>query len=286
MDGERRMEKKGRIGMDVTVQKTWIKWGVLLSYLLMLTVNALANALPLNGLNTGQVANSYPNLFTPAPLTFGIWGVIYLSLAVYVTFQLLRRKSDVPAARQPMLEEIGKLFILTSVLNAGWILAWHYLQIEISVLVMVLLLLSLIRIGWLLRAPHCAPLEELALRIPFGLYLGWITVATVANVTALLVHYGWDGFGLPETFWTAAILTVALAIASVTMYRLRSVAYGLAVTWAYTGILIKHLSSTGFAGAYPLITGFVIGSLAVLTVMLIVTAVHMRRVAQCGVRNG
>lgn len=270
--------------MEVSVANRRLRIGVLLSFVGMVAVNALANVLPLNGVNTGQVSALYPNLFTPAPYTFGIWGVIYLMLSVYTGFQVFGR-SVADGPRQKVLTEVAKLFIGTSILNAGWVFAWHYGQIALTVVLMLGLLAGLARIGWLLRTPHCSPVEELALRIPFALYFGWITVATVANITVLLVHVGWDGFSLAPQLWTALILTVAAVITAVTMYRIRSVAYGLAVVWAFVGILVRQTSVDGLQSMYPLIIGFAVVLLVGLVGMLIPTAIHMRRSAACEVQK-
>ena len=267
--------------MDVTLRTRWMKVAILLSFLIMITVNALANALPINGLTTGEAANRFANLFTPAPYTFAIWGAIYLLLAVYVAFQLARGKAEPDSERQRLLGRVGRWFILSSLLNALWILAWHYQRITISMTLMLLLLVSLMRIGWLLRAPHCSPREELSLRMPFGLYFGWITVATIANAVVWLVRVGWDRWGIDAPVWMAVILVVGVAIAGVTMYRIRNVAYGLAVLWAYAGILNRRLSAQWYNGQYPLVVWTTVGSLAALLVLLAVTAVHMRRVAAC-----
>ena len=265
--------------MDVTVRTPWRKIGVLLAFLVMVTVNALANALPLNGVPTGAVADRYQNLFTPAPLTFAIWGAIYLLLLVYILFQLLPAKGEATIARQAMLKELSLLFMGTSLVNAGWIFAWHYDRITLSVVLMVILLLGLMRAAWLLRVPHCSPKEELALRVPFGLYFGWITVATVANVTVLLKSLHWDGLGISEPVWTAIILVVGAAIAAVTMYRIRNVAYGVAVLWAFAGILYRHLSPQWYGGQHGLVVGFTIAMLAVLVAALVLTAIQVRKVA-------
>ncbi len=269
--------------MDVTVRTPWRKAGVLLSFIVMVVVNALANTLPLNGLQTGQVADRFQNLFTPAPITFAIWGAIYLLLLVYVIFQLLPAKGAADPARQAMLNEVSLLFTATSLLNAAWIFAWHYEQIALSMGLMVLILLGLMRVAWLLRAPHCNPKEELALRMPFGLYFGWITVATVANIAVLLKSIAWNGFGIADPVWMAIILVVATAIAAATMYRIRSVAYGLAVIWAFAGILIRHTSPLWYNGQYGLVVGLTIAMLAVLVAALVASAIHMRRVAACAV---
>ena len=266
--------------MDVTVRATWRKIGVLAAYIVMLTVNALANILPLNGKDTGAISNQYANLFTPAPLTFAIWGAIYLLLLIYVIAQLLPTKTEAVIARQAMLRELSSWFMVTSLLNAGWIFAWHYEQIALSMVIMVALLLGLMRVAWMLRAPHCNFREELTLRIPFGLYFGWITVATIANATVLLKSLSWNGFGISDPVWTVILLTVGAAIAAVTMYRIRSVAYGLAVLWAYAGILNRHLSAP-YSGQYGLVIGFTVAMLVVLLAALIVTGIHMRKVAAC-----
>jgi len=271
--------------MDVTVKKVGLKVGILLSFLAMVTVNALANILPINGISTGEAADRYPNLFTPTPLTFAIWGAIYLFLLVYVIFQLLPGKVNTDPARQRMLASVGKLFILSSVLNAGWIFAWHYNQILVSMGLMLLILLCLMRIGWLLRVPHCSIREELALRIPFGLYFGWITVATIANATVLLVSLGWNGFGLAPELWMVIILIVGALIAIATMYSTRNVAYGLAVLWAFAGILYRHVAASGYGAQYTQIVVTVSFALGLLLASLAATGVHMRKVASCGVRK-
>ncbi len=267
--------------MDVTVRKLWLKIGILLGFLLMVTVNALASILPINGVGTGQVSAEYETLFTPAATAFAIWGAIYLMLGVYTVFQLLPVKTAADGERQKLLEKVGVWFILSSVVNAGWIFAWHYRQLALSLAIMLLLLASLARIGWLLRQPHCSPKEELALRVPFGLYFGWITVATVANVSVLLVSMEWNGFGISPATWTVIVLAVALVIAVVTMYSIRSVAYGLSVAWAYSWILVRHLSPAGYGGLYPEIVAAAAVSLGLLAAALIVTGLHMRRIAAC-----
>ncbi len=266
--------------MNVSVRSKAMKIGILLSYLLMIAVNALANILPINGVNTGEASARYDTLFTPAAYTFGIWGLIYLLLGVYVVFQLLSAKGE-ESGKRP--EQVGWMFILSSLFNAGWIFAWHYDQIALSVVLMLLILLTLMRAAWLLREPHCSPKEELVLRIPFGIYFGWITVATIANVSVWLVSLQWDRFGISEAIWTAVLLGVGAAILGVTMWRIRSVAYGLTALWAYTGILVRHLAERG--GQYPLIVAAAAVALAALAVLTVVSGVHMRRVAACSLED-
>ncbi len=269
--------------MNVSVQNKGLKIGILLAYVVMVTVNALATLLPINGVDTAQVSAQYDTLFTPAGYAFSIWGAIYLLLGIYVVFQLLPVREAIDPERQSTLNLVGIWFIVSSMLNSAWIFTWHYQQLSLSVIVMLLLLLSLIRIGWLLRRPHCKAREELALRAPFGLYFGWITVATIANISVWLVSRSWNGFGIAPQTWTIILLSAGVLIAGFTMIRTCNFYYGLSVTWAYAAILVRHLSADGYASQYPMIITFTAIALCALVALLIVAAIHTRKVAACKV---
>lgn len=215
----------------------------ILAFILMLTVNALANILPINGQNTGQVSNLYPNLFTPAALTFSIWGVIYLFLLLYTIYQtgLLGKKSQ---NFQKAIRETGGLYILTCLANTAWILCWHYNLMALSVGVMLILLVTLIIIYLKLRKSIGAGKtlgEKWMISVPFSLYLAWISVATIANITALLVKIKWDAFGIAPQIFTIAVIIVAITLTWLVQRRYRDIAYSLVVIWALTGILIQHM---------------------------------------------
>jgi cytochrome bd-type quinol oxidase subunit 2 len=220
------------------------------AYALMVFVNVMANALPINGMNTGQVSDSFPNLFAPAAITFSIWGVIYLLLAIYLFFQFADSR-EMESNNNRILNRINLLFIVSSIANAAWIFAWHYLYIGVSVLIMLVMFFSLLAIVLTINNLSLNKKEKFWISVPFSVYFGWINVALIANITGFLVKSGWKGFGLPEYIWTIAILIVGLIIGGTTIWRLKDKAYGLVFVWAYLGILIKHLSSDGFAGAYP-----------------------------------
>lgn len=227
-----------------------VKWLAALTFLGMITVNALANILPLNGITTGEISDSYPNLFAPAAPTFAIWGLIYLLLALYTLYLLGLFRGSRPA-NETLLRRTGLVFIVINLLNAAWIFSWHYELIPLSMLLMVLLLLCLLDIALIIRAQKLSAREKFFVRLPFSVYLGWITVATIANAAVLLVSLGWDGFGLSESFWTILVLAVGVLIGVVTTLRLEDAAYGLVLLWAYLGILYKHISAGGFDGQYP-----------------------------------
>lgn len=227
----------------------------------MIVVNFLATSLPINNRGTGEISDAYSNLFAPAGITFSIWGLIYLLLAIYVIYQF-KSKND------SLLKKINILFIITSIANILWIFAWHYDYIGLSLALMLVLLIGLIKIADTLRSNELTAEEKKFISIPFSVYFGWITVATIANVTVFLVSINWGGFGIAEFIWTSIILLIGATIGILRMNKDKSVAYGLVLVWAYLGILLKHLSNDGFAGQYTVVITTVIICLALFTLSL------------------
>ena len=257
--------------MSTNSNRGTVKALVVLTYLAMVTMNVLANALPLNGRRTGEVSDSYPSLFTPAGLTFSIWGVIYLLLGAHVLYQLgLFRDSPDTAEQSALLNRVGALFAISSLANTAWVFAWHYDNIPLSVVLIVVILVCLALITTALRRVHLTGRRRWFIGVPFSVYFGWTTVAVVANITVLLVSVKWDGFGLSDAAWAVIIVLIAMAIGTATMLRNRDVAYGLVLIWAYIGILIRQISADGLAGHYPAIIGAVIVSLVIYVVVEIV----------------
>lgn len=197
-------------------------------FVLMIVLNYLANALPLNGVTTGELSDAYPNLFVPAGLTFSIWGVIYLLLFVLVVFQFSNKYKD-------FVELIGWGFAFTCIFNGLWILAWHYQWLIVSFVIMLALLATLTFINIRLKS-----LSFNLLKAGFGVYLGWICIATIANLTALLVQYSWSGWGLSEQFWTIGMIAIGALVVMVAQARLANPFIGVAVTWAFLGIAIRR----------------------------------------------
>ncbi len=260
--------------METWREKLPLKLAVAIAFVAMVVVNYLAQLLPINGVTPGQVSDSMPNLFAPVGLTFSIWGLIYLSLAAFTIYQFGfgRRGAECQS-----LDKVRVVFIISSLANIAWIFSWHYGNIGLSLVMMLAILISLIVINLALDRERLGGSEKVLYRLPFSLYFGWITVATVANVTALLVKGGWDRFGWSEEAWMIVILVVAMAIGTATMVLRRDVAYGLVLIWAYTGILIKHVSPAAFAGAYPAVIGTVIACLAIYAAAEVFTIYGMTR---------
>jgi hypothetical protein len=220
------------------------------TFILMVVVNALANILPINGIGTGAVSDSYPNLFAPAGITFAIWGVIYLLLAAYTVFQLGLFKKN-RSMSDALMNKIGVVFSVSSIANTVWIFSWHYRIIALSMVLMLLILVCLAIIVSAIRKEMLNTKEKIFVKLPFSIYFGWITVATIANLTTLLVSVGWNGFGLSQAVWAVAIIAIGAIIGIITILRNKDYPYGLVILWAYAGIVIKHVSSTGFNNMYP-----------------------------------
>jgi len=217
----------------------------LLGFLGTVVVNALANILPINNKTTGELSDLYPNLFTPAGLTFAIWGLIYVLLAIFVIYQLI------PSVRRDpqkvyFVQKIGPLFFVSCLANIGWIFAWHYEIVPLSLVLMLILLGCLLAIYLRLNVgkSEATKAEKYSVHLPFSVYLGWITIATIANVTALLVNINWNTWGLGEQFWAVAVIIVGIAIALSILFTRKDIFYSLVVDWALLGILLKRLSVT------------------------------------------
>jgi len=217
-----------------------------IAFIGVIVVNTLANTLPINGLTTGSISDNYPNLFVPAGITFSIWGVIYLLLAVFTVHQLTAALQKKPSRS---IEAVGILFVLSSLANIAWILTWHYLLISWSVVIMLVLFLSLAALYsrlYILR-PAAGPVDKWCVHLPFSIYFGWITVAAIANITALLTSVGWNGFGLSDQFWAAALVITAAGIGLFVLFGRNDAFFSLVIVWALAGIFIKRQAEQGTA---------------------------------------
>jgi hypothetical protein len=215
-----------------------------IAFLATLAVNAAANALPINGVTTGEISDRFSVYVIPAGYVFGIWGLIYLLLAGFTTWQALpRNRTD------ETLRSLGWLPALTGVLNTAWILLWHYGVFPLTVPVMVGLLLALITIHLRLvaRAADLRGIRFWAVRLPWSVYLGWITIATIANVAQTLSALGFTGLGIAPVAWAGAVLLLGLAIAVRFVTQFGVVAYALVIAWAYAGIVVKEAGTPAVA---------------------------------------
>jgi hypothetical protein len=235
---------------------------VLLGVAATILVNGLANALPLNGQQTGEISDRFQVYFTPAGYVFSIWGLIYLVLIAFGIYQAL------PGQRQnPRLRSIGFPFVLSCFANISWIFFWHYELFPLTLIAMLVLLGSLIaiylRIG---TGRHPVSRGEIFfVRFPFSLYLGWISVATIANASVFLDFVNWNGWGIGEDIWMVIMLGVVLILSAAMRIDRRDVVFVLVITWAVVGIAVKQ-SGTPLISQAAWITA---GLLAVLAISIL-----------------
>ena len=218
-----------------------LKWINILAFVLTVLVNSLAGSTTLlGGVNTAQVSNANPTLITPAGYVFSIWGIIYVLLGIFVVFQALPSQQG-----KEFQKSVGWLFVLSSVANIAWLFLWQFEYLSVSVVLMFLLLVSLIliytRLG--IGKSKVSLRERLAVHLPFSVYLGWITIATIANVSVTLVSINWNGFGVSAEVWATFVVILALIIALIVIVTRRDIAYALVIIWALAGIFAKPSAS-------------------------------------------
>lgn len=209
-------------------------WLNVIAFLLVVLVNYLSNALPLNGQTTGEISNRLNVLFTPAGYVFSIWGLIYLLLGVWVIRQFPKGRRNLP-----IYQNTSSLFVLSCILNSAWVVLWHYEFFVTTVTVMLSLLLTLIALYKKVQVSDPGLFD----RLPFSIYLGWISVATIANISYVLTYLKWDGFGLSDVTWTIIMLVVATLLAIWFNMANRDRVYPLVFVWAFIGIGVKNMES-------------------------------------------
>jgi hypothetical protein len=244
------------VAMSGSNQSAVLRIANIVAFVLVVIVNVLANLLPLNGRTTASISDSYPTLITPAGYVFSIWGVIYALLMIFTVFQALPSNRD-----NTFLGQIGYLFLFSSIANAVWLFMWHYGYIALSILPMFMLLASLIFIYVRLQIGRSSVTmrEKLGVHVSFSVYLGWITVAPIANVAAAAVFLNLDGLGLAEVTWAVLVIVIALIITLGVIVTRRDIAYSLVIVWALVGIALKQSSyqsivwSAGISAAIVLV---------------------------------
>ena len=222
-----------------------LKWMNVLAFALTVVVNSLAGSTTLlGGKLTAAISDANPTLVTPAGYVFSIWGIIYVLLGIFVVYQALPSQNG-----KDFHERVGWFFVLSSLLNIVWLFLWQYEYLSLSVVVMFLLLATLIAIYLRLNIGKSKVelREKLAVHVPFSVYLGWITIATIADVTVTLVSVNWDGFGISQETWATLVIVIALLITLLVAATRKDVAYGLVIIWALLGIAVKQSRNQNIA---------------------------------------
>lgn len=244
----------------------------LIGLVLVIAVNALANILPINGYNTGQISGFYPNYFVPAGFTFGIWGIIYILLIGFVVFSTAVTFFKIDENARKAVADISIPFQITCMLNAGWIVAWHYLQLGLSLVIMIALLVYLIKIFLRLKDQmhQLKPVYAFWIQQPFVVYLAWICVATIANITALFVGIGWQGGFISPDAWSTIMIIVAFILGSYFTVNLKKYAFAFVLSWALFGIYSNQIGLSKMVGYTALF------SCSALLAMMVASAIKTR----------
>jgi benzodiazapine receptor len=238
-----------------------------LAVIATIVVNGLANALPLNGQNTGEISDRFQVYFVPAGYVFSIWGLIYIGLILFAIYQALPSQRD-----NPRLERIGYPFALSCAANIVWIFLWHY-EFFVLTLVAMLSLLGLLiaiylRLG--IGQVKVSAGERWLVHLPFSVYLGWVSVATIANVTDVLDYLQWGGWGLPPQWWAVIMLVVGVGLAFAMGLTRGDAVYMLVVIWAFAGIAVKQ-------SAAPLVSSTAWITAGLTAVLIVVSLIIYRR---------
>ncbi|MBX3086734.1 MAG: tryptophan-rich sensory protein [Anaerolineae bacterium] len=244
---------------------------VLVAVIATIVFNGLSQAIPIGNQTSADVSNRYPTYFTPANYAFAIWGVIYILMIVYGVYQALPSQRENPRAIK-----IAWLFILTCILNCVWIVLFQTEQLALSLVVILAFLLTLIAIYLRLDIGKgtASNGDRWCLQLPFSVYLGWVSVATIANVSLLGVAQNWgDLFGIPASTWSAIMLVVATVLGLIMTFTRRDVGYVAVFIWAFVAIINKQ-------AAVPLITTTALIAVNVLLIAAIVSVVMRMRPPQ------
>lgn len=215
-----------------------LKVANVIGFLVTIIVNGAANALPLNGVTTGELSDKYGNYFTPAGYVFSIWGVIYVLLAAFTYYQYTVDDEE-------LHEKIGWFFVVSCLFNSVWIFLWHYEYLLLSLFAMIGLLGSLIIIYTRLDIgrTEVTPKKRNMVHTTFSVYLGWITVAPIANVAAVLVSLGLEPFNVTAIYATSAMILIALILTVLNTFIRGDLAYAAVLVWALGGIVQKQINT-------------------------------------------
>ena len=212
-----------------------LKIAVIVATAVTLVINILANALPINNITTAQVSDLFAVYFVPAGYVFAIWGVIYVGIIAYTIYQLKFTKEE----EKKSISEISQWFVIGCLANSIWIFLWQYEFITATIFMMILLLISLLGIYLEIKKIKNPSRKFFwMVKAPFSLYLGWITVATVANVSDVLFDLGFNG-GNYAVWWSIAMMGVAALLAIIMMLREKDYIYAGVIVWALIGIAFK-----------------------------------------------
>ena len=231
------------------------RWGVVALFLVTVFINYASTTFLFGDADTGDVSDKYNTLFTPAGYAFAIWGLIYLALGAYVAYQAFWASEN-----QRLYDHLAPLLMINLLANSLWLPAFQYELIALSVIFMLVILGTLIQLHTLITKDTTLPVRERAwVRVPFSLYLGWISVATITNLAVFVKYSGWQIPDASESTWVVIMMVVGVLLAVVVAWATRDGVYPLVFTWAYVAIAVKQAGNELIAPvAWALAAGLVV----------------------------
>jgi hypothetical protein len=233
----------------------------LLNILVLIVViwwNYYSNTGNIGGKTVGELSAVLGNYFTPAGYAFAIWGIIYLALvaqAIYLVWAAFSKAID-----SDFISQMGPYLIMTNCLNAAWLWFWLTENTGLSVVVMLAMLFALIILILNLRMnlPSQRKTGNWLVRFPISIYAGWITVATVANISAYLAKINWAGWGISEVTWAIVMITIAALVNIFIVFSRNLIAFPLVGVWALVAISVRHAGSENILQGAALISAALI----------------------------
>ena len=223
--------------------------------LLTIILNVLANALPFNGQGTGEISDRFSVLFVPAGYVFSIWGLIYIGMILFTVYQALNSQRE-----NSLIDNIAPAYWIANMANNVWLFLWHWEFFPLTLIAMLTILVSLISLYRQFNKTESplTPSELWLVKVPFSIYLGWISVATVANISQVLFFTGWNRFGLSPEIWTVIMLAVGAVLGILMLLRERDFAYAAVLIWAFIGIAAKQANNRTIVYSAWSAAGFII----------------------------
>lgn len=226
--------------MEKVKKLTWLNF---IFFIIAFSVSNLSQLKLFGGQTNADVSAKYETVFTPAGVTFAIWGVIYLSLFAFTIYHLISaRKDDVQAEASQAVLKIGNLFILNNIATTFWVFAFTYEYIFLSMVLIIIQLITLLMIFIELNLwdVHKSFKNKLFTQFPLSIYFAWLCVANVANISVFLVSVGWSGWGISESTWAIILISIVTLISLFIVGVKRNIFFGMVVLWAFYGIILKR----------------------------------------------
>ncbi|QTE24342.1 tryptophan-rich sensory protein [Polaribacter cellanae] len=214
------------------------------AFISVVFINYLSNTGLMNNTTIGEISSEYKSLFTPAGYAFSIWGLIYLLLFGFIFYQ--GRSLFTKVRNDDFIEIIGFWFAISCFANSAWVFSWIYEYTGLSCIFIFLLLFSILKI--VVNTKIGLEKETFSTKIfiwwPFAIYSGWVTVASIANVSTYLIKINWDGFGISPKIWTIIMISIATIINLIVTWKRNMSAFAFVGAWALIAIAVANSDNT------------------------------------------